>query len=78
MTKAGLPAGGQPPWRAAVRDVLVAAGLVVGVVLGAAVLTSLLPVEGQRVIFHSPVAISVLVVVTGWVLWRAAGRRPEP
>jgi cytochrome b subunit of formate dehydrogenase len=50
--------------------------LVVGVVLGAAVLTSALPVEGQRLVFHTPVAIAALVLVTGWVLWRAAGRRP--
>jgi hypothetical protein len=70
------PAGSPPPWRAAFRDVLLAATLVVGVVFGAAILTSLLPVEAQRVVFQTPLAIAVLVLVTGWVLWRAAGRRP--
>ena len=70
------PASVPPPWRAAIRDVLVVAGLVVAAVLGAAVLTSVLPVEGQRIVFHTPLAIAVLVLVTGWVLWRAAGRRP--
>jgi hypothetical protein len=50
--------------------------VVVGAVLGAAVLTSVLPVEGQRVVFHTPLAIAVLVLGTGWILWRAAARRP--
>jgi hypothetical protein len=69
-------AGGPPPWTAAIRDVAVAAALVVAVVLGAAILTSILPVEGQRLVFHTPVTIAVLIGVTGWVLWRVARRQP--
>lgn len=69
-------AGAPVPWRRAVRDVAVAAVLVVGLVLGAAVLTSVLPQEVQRLVFHTPLAILVLVGVTAWVLWRVAGRRP--
>ena len=65
-----------PAWSSAVRDVIVVAAAVVAVVLGAAVLTSVLPVEGQRLVFHTPLTIAVLVVVTGWVLWRVATRRP--
>jgi uncharacterized membrane protein len=61
------------------RQVLVVAGVAVGVVLGAAILTSALPTDAQRVIFHTPVLIAVLVVGTALVLWRLATRRPpEP
>jgi FtsH-binding integral membrane protein len=54
----------------------VAAG-VVAVVLGAAALTSLLPTSFQEVVFHTPLAIVVLIVGTGWLLWRISRRRPE-
>jgi hypothetical protein len=61
------------------REVLIVAALAVGVVLGAAILTSVLPTDVQRVIFHTPVLIGVLVIGTGLVLWRiAAHRPPEP
>lgn len=61
------------------REVLVVAAVTVGVVLGAAILTSALPSEAQRVIFHTPLLIVVLVAGTGLVLWRIAARRPpEP
>lgn len=61
------------------RHVLVVAAVAVGVVLGAAILTSVLPTDAQRVIFHTPLLIAVLVVGTGLVLWRLATRRPpEP
>lgn len=52
------------------------AAAVVGVVLGAAVLTSFLPTVVQDVVFHTPVAIVGLVVGTGWLLWRIS--RGEP
>ena len=58
---------------------LIVAAVAVGVVLGAAILTSALPTDAQRVIFHTPLAIVILVVGTGFVLWRIATRRPpEP
>jgi hypothetical protein len=51
----------------------------VAIVLGAAVLTSLLPTAVQTVIFHAPILILVLIVGTGWVLWRISrGRPPDP
>jgi hypothetical protein len=61
------------------REVLTVGAIAVGVVLGAAILTSLLPIDAQRVIFHTPLAIVFLVVGTGFVLWRITARRPpEP
>lgn len=58
------------------RQVLIVAAVAVGAVLGAAVLTAVLPTDAQRVIFHTPLLIAVLVVGTGVVLWRVATRRP--
>ena len=74
--KTGAGAGrGGAGW----REVLIVAAVAVGVVLGAAILTSVLPTEAQRVIFHTPLLIAVLVLGTGLVLWRIAARRPpEP
>lgn len=66
------PAGLQPGW----REVLLVAVVVVVVVLGAAVLTSFLPRSVQDVVFHTPLAILVLVVGTGWLLWRISRREP--
>jgi uncharacterized membrane protein len=62
----------QPGWR---QVALVAAG-VVAVVIGAAVITGLLPTPVQQAIFHGPVLIGVLIIGTGWVLWRIAHGRP--
>jgi FtsH-binding integral membrane protein len=58
------------------REVAVVAALAVATVLGAAILTSVLPVDLQRVVFHTPLLILVLVVATGGLLWRIATRRP--
>jgi uncharacterized membrane protein len=58
------------------RDVVIVGGIAVAAVLGAAVLTSLLPEGIQRFLFHEPVTIAVLVVGTAFVLWRVATRRP--
>jgi len=63
---------GQPGW----RQVLTLAAVVVAVVLGAAVLTSLLPTGAQELVFHTPLAIVVLVVGTAWLLWRISRRPP--
>ena len=58
------------------RDVLVVGALAVAVVLGAAILTSVLPLDAQRLVFHSPLLIVVLLVGTGGLLWRITTRRP--
>ena len=58
------------------REVLAVAGLVVAVVLGAAVLTSALPTGLQEIVFHTPLAIAVLVVGTAWLLWHISRRPP--
>jgi uncharacterized membrane protein YfcA len=59
------------------REVLIVAAVAVGAVLGAAFLTAILPTDAQRVVFHTPLLIVVLVVGTGLVLWRIARRPPE-
>lgn len=59
------------------REVVITAGLCVAVVLGAAVLTSLLPAEAQAVVFRTPLLIGVLIAGTVIALWRIARpRRP--
>jgi heme A synthase len=65
-------AGGQAGW----REVLIVAGIAVAVVLGLAVLTSILPTSLQEIVFHTPLAILVLIVGTGWLLWRIARQPP--
>lgn len=65
--------GGQPGW----RQVVLAAGAAVAVVLGAALLTSLLPTSVQAVVFHTPLTIIVLIVGTGLILWRISRRPPD-
>ena len=64
----------QPGW----REVLLVAGAAVAVVLGAAVLTSILPTGLQEVVFHSPLAIIVLIAGTAWLMWRISRRPPGP
>ena len=58
------------------RDVVVTAGICVVVVLGAAVVTALLPAEAQAVVFKTPLLIGVLILGTGFALWRIARPRP--
>lgn len=64
--------GRQPGW----REVLLLAATAVAVVLGAAILTSVLPTDAQEVVFHTPLAIVVLLLGTGWLLWRISRRPP--
>jgi len=66
--------GRQPGW----REVVLVAAVAVAVVMGAAVLTSLLPTDLQEVVFRTPLAIVVLIVGTAWLLWRIARRPPGP
>ena len=64
--------GRLPGW----REVFAVAGAVVVGVLGLAVVTSVLPVPLQDLVFHSPLAIVVLVVGTVGLLASLARRRP--
>ena len=58
------------------RQVVLVAALAVGVVIGAAVITNLLPASVQAVVYDAPLAILVLIGGTAFVLWRVATRRP--
>ena len=62
------PGKAQPGW----LEVLSVAAAVVVVVMGAAALTGVLPTPIQEAIFHGP----VLIVGTGWLLWRISRGRP--
>ncbi len=71
MTVGPAPETGRAPgW----REVLAVAAVVVGVVLGLAVLTSFLPTALQDVVFRTPLAILVLLVGTIGLLARLARR----
>jgi hypothetical protein len=71
VAEPGLPRR-EPGW----PQVVLVAGTVVAVVVGAAILTGFLPPEIQRAIFYGPVLIGVLIVGTAWLLWRVAHGRP--
>ena len=59
-------------------QVILVAAAAAAIVLGAAIVTGLLPESAQRVFFHLPITIVVLIVGTAYVLWRIATRRsPE-
>ena len=58
------------------REVLTVAAVSVVLVLGAAVATSLLPPEGQAIVFRTPLLIVVLLVGTAAALWRISRPRP--
>ena len=66
------PVGGVPGW----PEVLLVAAVIVGVVLGSAVLTGLLPADAQDFIFRTPIAIIILVVGTVGLLVSLARRPP--
>lgn len=63
----------QPGWREVLRLAIAA----VAVVLGLSIVTSLLPTDAQEIVFHTPLAIVVLLIGTGWLLWRIGRRPPE-
>jgi hypothetical protein len=66
--------GGHSPHAATrtpgLREALVVGGLAVLVVLGAAVVTFLLPPDVRDVVFRTPLLIAVLIAGTAGVLWR--------
>lgn len=62
----------QPGW---FEVLAIAVGIVV-VVLGAAALTGFLPAPIRGAILDGPVIIGVLMVGTGWLLWRISRGRP--
>ena len=62
----------QPGW----PQVVLVAAAVVAVVLGAAALTGILPEVLQDAIYETPVAIGILIVGTGWLLWRISRHGP--
>ncbi len=66
-------AGRQPGW----REVLGVAVCVVALVLGLAVVTSLLPTQVQELVFHTPLLIVILIAGTGYWLWHVSRRRSE-
>jgi hypothetical protein len=57
-------------------EVVLVAAAVVAVVVGAALLTNLLPAPVQSAIFEGPVLIAVLAGGTAWLLWRISRGRP--
>ena len=58
------------------REALLVGAVTVLVVLGAAVLTFVLPGDARDVVFRTPLLILVLIVGTALVLWRIT--RPGP
>jgi hypothetical protein len=66
------PEGRPPGWTQVVLVVLA----VVGVVIGAAILTQIVP-GAAEVLYDTPIAIGVLLVGTGWWLWRISRHRPD-
>ena len=73
LNSTGTPSERRSPgW----REVLAVAAAVVAIVFAIQVATSLLPASLQDVVFHTPLAIAVLVIGTVMVLLRLA-RRPS-
>ena len=66
------PVGRQP----GLREVLLVATAVVAVVLALDLATGLLPAGLEEIVVRTPLAIGVLIVGTGWLLWRIARRDP--
>jgi uncharacterized membrane protein YraQ (UPF0718 family) len=66
------PRAPQPGW----PEVILVGFAVVVAVLAAAAITGFLPTPIQQAIFHGPVLIVVLIVGTGWLLWRISRGRP--
>ena len=66
----------EAPRQPGLPQVLLVGAAAVAVVLGAALVTGFLPTPVQQAIFHGPVLIGVLIVGTGWLLWRISRDRP--
>ncbi len=65
------------PGPVGIKQVVLVAVAVVGLVLGLAVATSLLPSDAQRIVFRTPLLIVILVGATTLVLIRLIRRPPE-
>ena len=63
----------QPGW----REVLIVVISLVASVIGLAAATRMLPSQVQDVVFDTPFVIVVLIVGTGWWLWRVSRRQSE-
>jgi hypothetical protein len=63
----------QPGW----PEVVALAAVVVAAVLGAGVITGLLPAPLQDLVYQTPLAIAGLIAGTGWLLWRISRRDPQ-
>lgn len=70
-----VPGPAEPGRSAGWREVLLVAAVVVGAVFAFQVITSLLPGSFQDIVFHSPLAIVVLVVGTVGLLLVTARRQ---
>jgi hypothetical protein len=68
-------AGPESRLRDEIRAVVAVAAAVVAVVLAIAALAIFVPGVGD-LFARLPIAIAVLVLGTGWVLWRIIGRSP--
>jgi hypothetical protein len=58
------------------REVLIVAAATVGAVLAISLLTTILPPDVRQFVSRTPLLIGVLIVGTGFVLWRIAASRP--
>ena len=61
--------------QAGLREVLLVGLAAVCVVLGAAMVTAILPGDLQSIVFRSPLMIGVLIVGTAVALWLVVVRR---
>lgn len=66
----------QPARQPGVGQVALVVLAVIAVVIGAALVTDVLPAPLRSAVFDGPVLIVVLIVGTAWLLWRISRGRP--